>query len=149
MTKALDSALAMLTRREHGAMELYHKLKQKGFSQTEAQAAVDKCQELGLQSDSRFVASFGRSRISQGYGPIKIRQELKDKGIDSDLIQSELQHEQDNWLRYALDVWKKKCRGQADLSYIELQKQQRFLFYRGFGPDVIAAVVKEMKIEGK
>ncbi|KTD57713.1 recombination regulator RecX [Legionella shakespearei] len=145
MTKAMDSALRLLTRREHGAIELCDKLKQKGFSYVEAKEAVEECQRLGLQSDSRFVEAYSRSRIRQGYGPLKITQDLKAKGIDSDLIHRELAQEGENWISYAMDVWQKKCKGQTDLSFIEIQKQQRFLLYRGFGMDTITAVVKEMK----
>lgn len=145
MTKAMDSALRLLTRREHGAIELCDKLKQKGFSHVDAKEAVDECQRLGLQSDSRFVEAYSRSRIRQGYGPLKITQDLKARGVDGDLIHRELAQESDNWISHAMDVWQKKCKGQTDLSFIEIQKQQRFLLYRGFGMDIIAAVVKEMK----
>lgn len=145
MTKAFDSALRLLTRREHGAMELCDKLRQKGFNQQEITEAVKECQRLGYQSDSRFVASYSRSRISQGYGPLKITQELRSKGIDEDLIYSELHNEKDNWLTYALGVWQKKNRGRIDLSFNEIQKQQRFLLYRGFSMDIIAMVLKELE----
>lgn len=145
MTKAYDSALRLLTRREHGAVELCVKLEHKGFSKLEAKEALDECQRLGLQSDRRFVESYSRSRIRQGYGPLKIIQELKNKSIEIDLIHAVLDEERDNWLPYALDVWEKKCKGQLDLSFNELQKQQRFLLYRGFGMDVIARVMKELK----
>lgn len=145
MTKAFDSALRLLARREHGTMELFDKLQQKGFSQTEATDALEACQRLGLQSDRRFVEMYIRSRIRQGYGPLKITQELKSKGIDSDLIQRELKQEQDNWLSYALEVWNKRCKERVDLSFIEIQKQQRFLLYRGFSMDVIAMILKELR----
>jgi len=79
MTKAFDSALRLLTRREHGAIELNDKLIQKGFDSAEVKDAIDACQRLGLQSDERFVENYSRSRIRQGYGPLKISQELKDR----------------------------------------------------------------------
>lgn len=145
MTKAFDSALRLLSRREHGAMELSKKLAQKGFDPTEIKDALDACQRLGLQSDNRFVEHYIRSRIRQGYGPLKIIQELKSKGIDSDLIMHELEQERENWVSYALDVWDKKCKGRTDLTFSEIQKQQRFLLYRGFSMDIIALVVKELK----
>lgn len=145
MTKAFDSALRLLTRREHGAIELCKKLEQKGFSLTEAKDALESCQRLGLQNDSRFVENYSRSRIRQGYGPLKITQELKIKGIDSELIQHELQQERDNWLTYAIEVWHKKNKGKVDLSFNEMQKLQSFLLYRGFSMDIIAKVVKELK----
>lgn len=145
MTKAMESALRLLTRREHGAVELCVKLEQKGFEQTEVQAVLHECQRLGLQSDRRFVENYSRSRIRQGYGPLRIIQELKNKSIDLDLIHEVLKPEQNNWLNHALDVWDKKSKGQQDLSFSELQKQQRFLLYRGFSMDIIARVVKELK----
>lgn len=145
MTKAFDSAIRLLSRREHGAMELCNKLEQKGFAPAEVKEALDNCQRLGLQNDSRFVENFSRYRIRQGYGPLKISQELKSKGIDQELIQNELDQERDNWLAYALEVWDKKCKGRSDLSFSEIQKQQRFLLYRGFSMDIISRVMKELK----
>lgn len=145
MSKAFDSAVRLLARREHGATELYEKLKQKGYSSTEAKEALDRCQQLDLQNDHRFAETFSRSRIRQGYGPLKISQELSGKGIDKELIQSILQQEE-NWLAYALDVWQKKSKGQLEMSFSDMQRQQRFLLYRGFSMDIIAMVTKELKL---
>jgi len=145
MTKVLDSALRLLTRREHGAKEVCEKLKKKGFKPEEIQDALESCQRLNLQSDQRFVELYIRYRIRQGYGPLKISQELKQKGVDSELIHQEIKQEGPNWLSYALNVWEKKCKGQINLSFQEIQKQQRFLLYRGFDMDIISQVVKEYK----
>ncbi len=137
--------MRLLSRREHSALELCDKLKQKGYSAIEAKKALEECQRLDLQSDRRFVEICCRLRIRQGYGPLKISQELSSKGVDKELIHQFLQQEEDNWLTYALDVWQKKTKGQSDLSFDELQKQQRFLLYRGFGMDTIVQVKKELK----
>lgn len=144
MAKAYESAVRLLARREHGSQELCDKLERKGFTPSESKEALDACQSLGLQSDLRFVESYSRSRIRQGYGPIKISRELKTKKIDADLIHLVLEQERENWLGYALDVWQKKCKGQTSLSFSEIQKQQRFLLYRGFDSDVIAMLMKEL-----
>lgn len=77
MTKAFDSALRLLSRREYSAMELCDKLKQKGFNLKDVQNALNECKRLGYQSDERYVESYIRARIHQGYGRLKIRQELK------------------------------------------------------------------------
>ncbi|MDR3502052.1 MAG: recombination regulator RecX [Legionella sp.] len=146
MTKAFDCAVRLLSRREHGAIELYEKVRQKGFCSSEAQEAVDTCQQMDLQNDHRFVEVYSRSRIRQGYGPLKIRQELNSKGIDKDIIQDVLQQEEDHWLAYALEVWQKKSKGQEAMSFNEMQKQQRFLLYRGFSMDIIAQVTKELEL---
>lgn len=149
MTKAFDSALRLLVRREHGALELCRKLEQKGFSQSEAKSALEACQRLELQSDSRYVENYSRSRIHQGYGPLRIIQELKNKGIDSDLIHETLSHEAEHWNDHALRVWKKKCKGQQEFTYDDLQKMQRFMLYRGFEMDIISQIVKQVRSENE
>lgn len=146
MTKAYESAVRLLARREHGAIELSDKLKQKGFNATDVNDALSVCQKLGLQSDSRYVESFTRLRIRQGYGPLKISQELSSKGIDKELIGDVLRQEEEHWLNHALMVWQKKSKGQLEMSFSELQKYQRFLLYRGFSMDVIARVVKHLEL---
>lgn len=138
--------MRLLTRREHGAQELADKLAQKGYDQMEIAEAVVKCQNLGLQSDVRFVESVCAVRIRQGYGPLKIFQELQAKQIARELIDDVLKQEQNNWLNYAQAVWDKKYKNQETLSYTELQKGQRFLLYRGFPSDIIVKVVKEVDV---
>ena len=76
--------------------------------------------------------------------PLKSRSEFKTKGVDPDLISKELRQEGPNWLTYALGVWEKKSKGHSDLSFQEIEKQQRFLLYRGFDMDVISQVIKKL-----
>ncbi len=146
MTKAYESAVRLLARREHGAIELSDKLKLKGFNITDVNDALSVCQRLDLQSDRRYVESFTRLRIRQGYGPLKINQELNSKGIDKELIVDVLRQEDEHWLNHALTVWQKKTKGRLEMSFSDLQKNQRFLLYRGFGMDVIARVVNHLEL---
>jgi regulatory protein len=143
MTKALDSALRLLARREHSLSELFIKLEQKGHSKNEIQEALDHCQKHGLQSDNRFAEVCSRARIRQGYGPLKIKQELKSKGIDDEVIHSLLQLEENNWADYAYAAWQRKYKKQANQSFEDKQKQQRFLLYRGFDWDIITQLFKD------
>lgn len=140
VNEAYACAVRLLTRREHGAFELANKLALKGYPTSAIQDALHECQHLGLQSDSRFVENVCRTRICQGYGPQRIRQELQNLRVDVELIDTVLQQEDDNWLAYAIGVWKKKYKEQDELSYIALQKQKKFLLYRGFSTDTIAKV---------
>ena len=141
--------MRLLARREHGAHELTTKLATKGYLEVAIQEALVKCQHLGLQSDSRFVDSVCRTRIRQGYGPIRIRHELQNLQINSELIDAALQQEQENCLAYAVDVWKKKYKEQVEFSYTALQKQKQFLLYRGFSTDTITMVFKHEKFRDK
>lgn len=142
MTKVLDCALRLLARREHGAHELADKLTQKGYKSQEINEAISECIRLGYQSDQRFAASFCQTRIRQGYGPLKIRQELQARHLEQELIHEVLAQEQDNWESHALAVWHKKYKGQEVLPFTEVQKRQRFLLYRGFPTDIITSVIR-------
>lgn len=137
MIKVLESAMRLLARREHGARELSLKLRQKGFEAPEITEALDECQRLGLQSDSRFAESLCRCRKNQGYGPVKIINELRSKYLDNAVIESVLgQHEKD-WLLQAEKLLQKKFKAVKPSTLKELQKQQRFMLYRGFPMDMV------------
>lgn len=144
MTKAFVSAVRLLARREHGAHELAQKLAKKQHSTSDIQDAIAECQRLLLQSDTRFVEGMCRMRIRQGYGPARIRQDLQNVRIDRDLVDEILGKEHDNWLAYAHDVWEKKYKEHDDNSFAAVQKQKKFLLYRGFSMDTIAMVFREM-----
>ena len=139
-SKAYACALRLLARREHGAHELASKLAQKGYTASVVQDVLAECQRLDLQNDARFVEMICRTRIRQGYGPIRIRLELQNLKIDSYLIASALQKEQDHWIDHALAVLKKKYKEEGEVSFIALQKQKQFLLYRGFSTDIITMV---------
>ena len=66
-------ALGLLARREHAARELIIKLVGRGMPESEAEGLVNELVRRGLQSETRFVEEFVRSRIRRGAGPVKIR----------------------------------------------------------------------------
>lgn len=144
MTKAFDCALRLLARREHGRWELLTKLIRKGYPSDESKDALLECERLGLQSDARFVEAVCNARIRQGNGPVKIALELQAKQVDQDLIASTLDLHAENWESHALAVWQKKFKTQHESDFNELQKQQRFLLYRGFSRDTITQIFKKM-----
>lgn len=143
MSKAFEGAVRLLARREHGAHELAQKLIQKKHLEPDVTNAILECQRLGLQSDTRYVESLCRTRIRQGYGPLRIRQDLKQVKIDRDLINTVLEQEQGNWVSYAQDVWIKKYKEQGDDSFAAIQKQKQFLLYRGFSMDTIGELYEK------
>lgn len=142
MRKAFDCAIDLLSRREHGAKELLLKLCQKGYPTEEAQEALANCQRLNYQSDQRYAESLSRTRINQGYGPIKIKHELQSKGIEADLIAAVNDLGKEFWFEQALQVWQKKFNHPAKDDLSEVAKQQRFLLYRGFPNEIVRLVLK-------
>jgi regulatory protein len=138
MSKAYESAVRFLTRREHSASELLQKLLHKGFEAESAREAIKRCQAYAFQSDARFAEMLCRSRLQQGYGPLRIRQELRHKGVENLLIEETLQHSADHWIDAAKTIGIKK--GLTNDKYT-LQKHKRLLYTRGFDSETIQAVV--------
>ena len=75
----------LLARREHGVEELRLKLKRRfGREENFEAIATEQLQRLvdeGLLSYSRFSAAMLRQLVSKGIGPLRLDQELRNKGI--------------------------------------------------------------------
>ena len=130
--EARKKAMDYLARREYGQHELEQKLTKAGFEPTVAMDAVQKLADEGLQDDTRFVENFTQSRINQGKGPVRIRQELGERGLNSSLIDEVLENVAEDWFELARDVRCKKFGAAMPGEFKEKARQMRFLQYRGF-----------------
>lgn len=134
---ASEQAVSYLARREHSALELTRKLQKSGFDEVEIENTLSQLQQAGLQSDRRYAESFVNSRINRGYGSVRIRMELKERGVASDIITECLQQAEVDWFALAADVRSKRFGEQNPEDFKDRAKQQRFLQYRGFTHDEI------------
>lgn len=142
MLDAYQHAIALLTRREHGALELTKKLSQKGHTAAAIQEALEKCQQHGLQQDGRFAEQKMRTRVAQGYGPERIRMELQHLGLARELIENTLAEADYDWVVEAQAVLYKKYGNTLSQSISMRQKQKQFLHYRGFSMHTIIHVLR-------
>ncbi|MCO7225970.1 recombination regulator RecX [Pleionea sp. CnH1-48] len=139
---ARHRAIGLLTRREHSRRELHQKLLQKGYVAEEIQLALDDLEQRNWLSDERFAESWIRYRAGRLYGPARIRMELKEKGVDSAIIDAAFAESEVDWIENAVRVREKKYRN-APSDWKEKAKQQRYLQYRGFSNDIINIVFEE------
>ncbi len=130
-----------LARREHGRAELIGKVIKFGFEAATADAAVAQLADENLQSDQRFVEAFISSRISQGKGPVKIRADLRERDIASQIVEIALEDADQDWYASARQVREKKFGCEYPADYNEKARQMRFLQSRGFDTDQIQAAV--------
>ena len=79
-------AVRLLAGREHARGELITKLGQRGWTPSQCEQIIEELVADGLQSDERFAESFVRARTQKAYGPVRIRAELQQRGIDRGLI---------------------------------------------------------------
>ena len=132
-------ALALQAYREHGGKELESKLTRKGYDSLTTAQVIHDLRESGLVSDHRFAEAFVRSHASRGHGPIRIRYELRELGVQSELIQNALETQEIEWQSIAHRVRERKFGDKSPATYAERAKQMRFLQYRGFSTDQIRA----------
>ena len=138
---ARKKAMDYLARREYGQRELVNKLTVAGFESQVALQAVERLSAEGLQDDRRFIEGFAQSRINQGKGPVRLRADLRQRGVDSGLIDEVLQELSTDWRALARDVRRKKFGPAMPRSYLDKAKQMRFLQYRGFSQSEIESAV--------
>ena len=125
-----EIAVRYLTRREYGIEELRQKLLQRGSDQAIAEKVVSDLADENLVSDQRFTEMYIRTRMRRLFGPLKIRGELRSRGISDFLIAQELSFEQETWFENASQWAEKRCHG--ELYYAGRVKIYRALMNRGF-----------------
>ena len=126
------AAMDLLARREHSRRELKQKLKKRFKDDKLIDEQLDRLAEERLQSDRRFAESFLRQRINRGQGPMRIRQEMRQKGISDSEIDAALEEEQPDWYALAEEVYRRKF-GELPPEDIKAKaKRSRFMQYRGF-----------------
>jgi len=130
-------ALAMLARREHSYHELMQKLQRRNFNIEDIAVVLQALSRQSLQSDYRFAQVLIQSRVHEGYGMLRIRNELKQKGISEEMIEKILIEGDYNWVELARQVYQKKFFGKKAKNFSEKAKQMRFLQYRGFTAEQI------------
>ena len=135
--EARKKAMDFLARRDYGQAELIRKLAAKGFDRDIAEQAVTQLTSDGLQSDQRFADSFVQSRINQGKGPVRIRLDLGQRGIQDSTIEQSLAEADPDWYALAREQRIKKFGEASPSDFKERARQMRFLQYRGFEQDHI------------
>lgn len=115
------------------------KLDMRSFASDVINETLDRLESDGLLDQSRFAESFVRSRAGKGQGPLRIRQELTQRGVASSTITECLSIE--DWYGLARGVRNKKFGPAMPETYKERARQMRFLQYRGFDSDHINAAL--------
>ncbi|AZD06690.1 Regulatory protein RecX [Pseudomonas chlororaphis] len=154
MTAVLDTLVAvrrtamdLLARREHGRVELTRKLRQRGASPEMIETALDRLTEEGLLSESRYLESFVSYRARSGYGPMRIREELSQRGLQRADIELALRESGIDWQAQLEDVWRRKFAGHFPIDAKERARQGRFLGYRGYSMDMIGRLLSGRRVD--
>lgn len=151
--KLLDEAglrgktIELLARREYSYAELEAKL----LPYTEDEALINQVLDWmvlqGYQSDERFACMYVRSKGISGYGPVRIRLELSQKGIKEHLLEQAFEENKEEviWADEVDRLLEKKLKTQ-DMTDMKVKtKVMGYLQRRGYSLDQIYAGFERYK----
>ena len=135
-------AVELLARREHSRLELVRKLTSREFPDDVVAAALDDLERSGVLADGRFTESFIRVRAARGQGPVRIRAELAQRGVEREAAEELLRSADIDWIELTRATRRKRFGAEPPRDYRERVRQARFLEYRGFEAAAVRAALE-------
>ncbi len=132
LTAARGYAMRSLARRESAESELARRLRQQGYQEDVIEAVVDYCRGYNWVNDERYGAMAVRAGAAKGHGPLKIRFDLRRKGLDDGQIDAAFEQPELDWFELAFELLDRRAKI-ADLADFKLRmKWLKYLLGRGF-----------------
>ena len=127
-----QAAIRLLSSREHSRLELHRKLSARADEPDQLERVLDGLVRQGYQSDERFTEQYINSRKHRGFGPVRIRLELQERGISAEVIEACLDEHSHEWQSLLARAQQNKFGNRLPEDFKTQAKQARFLEYRGF-----------------
>ena len=147
--RAKNSAYRYLTYRPRSGAEIESKLRDKEFKDAVVRRVIDDLIRLGYVNDREFAWQWTLSRVRlRGFGRRRIEQELRNKGIDRDIIYETFAglFEEYSEFETAKQAARKKL---ATLKSSDRETRRRrlagFLERKGFPYEIISRVLREIE----
>jgi regulatory protein len=144
-----EAAFRLLAVRARSTRELRQRLRRKGFSPGLIDEVIAYLQANGYQSDEEFARLYAREKwTASGWGPVRVRQALAEKGIDTGLRERVIDevYGSQNLADAILAMARKKWEGMKDLPTTTRKRRLAgFLQRRGYSWEIINEIVKRME----
>jgi regulatory protein len=135
------AALALLAGRDFGRRELAERLLRRGYPEALVEPVLAELVADKSLSEERFAGQFVTQHASRGQGPMRIRMELRERGVDATAIDEALDTAEADWIESARTARRRRFGAEPPADWRERAKQARFLQYRGFSSDQIRAAL--------
>ena len=145
--KCKNTALKTIERTYKSEKELVQKLALKGYDDHIINRTINFMKEYNLLNDNNYATMYVKDK-SRNIGKKKIKYSLLQKGIDEEIIESELEKINNDEVKaivyeMALKKYKVFSKREND-NYKLTQKLYRFLMGKGYDYDLIKDVVKSI-----
>ncbi len=140
-----ECALRFLDYRPRSAAEVHDHLIRRGYSDAAAAEALEKLYSLSYLNDENFARTWASSKFTRrGYGPKRIEQELRAKGIREAVIRDVLREtcDPEREADRARSLLAKKFDSQDFSDPKVVRRAIGFLQRRGYRSQVILALLK-------
>lgn len=154
VAKAKARAFDYLAHKPRTETEVRRKLRQNEYSEPVIASVIERLQELSYLDDTQYAEQYVERRFaSKGYGPVRIRQELRKRGIDRHLAETAVADffEGENPLAAAREKAQKRWPriAREDDPRKRRDKLYRYLKRRGYTYDTIRVVIDEMEAQSE
>lgn len=144
--QAEEIVVRLLARREHSARELQQKLQLRGFDHKTIEKVLAKAQQLGWQSDQRYLEVWLRSCLARGDGIQKIRAAAAQKGIQGELLEQALQDQEPDWVEQCYERLVRRFGHTPPQDPKERNRIMRHLMQRGYRLDQIQQALERQRM---
>ncbi|MGY3902998.1 regulatory protein RecX [Aeromonas lusitana] len=142
-------AMRSLARRESAESELAGRLRKQGFNEEVIEATLEYCRGHRWVDDERYGAMSVRAGAAKGQGPIKIRFDLRRKGLDDVQLETAFDQPELDWFELAFELLQRRARA-SDLADFKLRmKWLKYLLGRGFNQDQARYAISAMQEKGE
>lgn len=126
---------------------LYKKIKSKHWSRDDAEEVIEELKKEGLIDDKKFIDLYVRDRTAlKPKGKMLLIRELKQKGINEELIEEYFSINKIDEEKLALQILQKRWSRFKSLdSKKRFEKTARFLVSRGFSFDICKKTIEKLQ----
>jgi regulatory protein len=146
--KAMNTAIRILTNRDHSFYELKQKLQQRAIENEVIGAVMAECERLNYINDERTARLYISQLNRKCFGKRYIKMALRKKGLRGDAIENILLQkcsEVEERKKAARLLGKKmKASNQEKEAAKRRDNIYRFLYARGFSKDVITDLIRDV-----
>ena len=136
-----DYAVSFLAKKDYASGALRKILKRESDDEELIETVMEKLLSHHYVDDSRLIDKELQKQVNKLHGPTRIKQELRQKGLDTLLIEQAIEDLDVDWFDICQQAKEKKFSDNLPSDSKEKAKMVRYLQYRGHSMSVIMDIL--------
>lgn len=143
-----NKCIKLISSRMRSVDEIEKYLSKMEVSKDDIESIINKLTNMGLLNDKMYVKAYVSDKINfTNFGPLKIKNELENMGIDSELIENELSRMDDKLLNDRVAKYiARKLKSNKKSSYLFKEKMISDLINQGYSKELIINNLEDIKV---